>query len=279
MRPPITRKQQLQHQLTYGIADYTNTEEELSKASAVFKTVCGVANSCAYLCVLDALDALRTHPRYRHKVKLKFNNVVRELRDYETQLKAGYLFRVEDVVDQHRNRMVPELDNSAYFDYWCGLGAAAYDLTTDQRNVMTYKITKAYKAHGSKFPDANAKVLVASKMLHIAVRVFKDCCRQAAEQNHIAELYIHHFFDELNLERIFNSWFEASIMFDTDEKQFDEVESRNIELASAQMADRFKDNDFFNDCVIRNVKDYEEVFRSKRARNQIIQEALALKSK
>ena len=49
------------------------TLEELnnrvSKASSVFKTMTGIGNNSAWAACLEALDHIRLHPRYKHRVK------------------------------------------------------------------------------------------------------------------------------------------------------------------------------------------------------------------
>lgn len=255
--------------------DATGINDKIVRVSGLFKTVCGIANNCAYLCVLDAMDELTAHPRYKHKLKKRFTDIIEMLKMYEMRLRAGQLFQVKDVIEEQKSNLKESLTNADYFSYWQGLGGAAYILTTDQRNVFLYKAAKAFRAHGVEYADLYAKLLLASKMLYIACDCYKQCIQQALKDYAIHEKWSDECFKPLNLNAIFQKFYEtATELMTPDMVVFDGVEDKNIMLASKQLYDKFQSNDFLNDCVINCVKDFDEVFRSKRAKNKIIREII-----
>ena len=257
----------------------TGIDNKIVRVSGLFKTVCGIANNCAYLCVLDAMDELPAHPRYKHKLKKRFTDIIEMLKMYEMRLRAGQLFQVKDVIEEQKSNLKESLTNADYFGYWQGLGGAAYILTENERNVMTYKIVRAMKSHDVKHGEIYASLLVASKMLYIATDLYKQCKKQAASEYALHEAWTEHIFCDLDMNDIFQRWHQTTkeLML-PDMVVFDEREERNVKLASKQMYDIFHNNNFIDACVINCVKDFDEVFKNKKAKNKIIMEIISNKT-
>lgn len=260
-----------------NIKGYTSEEEvvvALSRAAAVIKLVCGVANNASFLVMLDAHDRIKNHPNYKQNVKKTYKAALKAWHDYEAMLvsaKGNRFFHVDDMDPVVRKRY-GNITDQQYYEFWASTGGAAYQKTRPLITSLQNKYRLSLVQHGVKHADSIAWVMTALAALELARQMYESALRTTADNEFLPRDLIRHVFKSFDLSHITHLWRKALNMTESAEYDLDEVEKRNIDYGLQQLQEAWANTGTLFNSVKTSVQDYGEVFRTKHERRMAMAE-------
>lgn len=260
---------------------FNRIKNTIASASAVIKVFCGVANNCSYIVMGNAYDAIKKHPHYKHSVKKAFRLAIEEWKIYERGLlyaKVNRMFHVVDMPAEARKKY-GDMTGQEYFEYWQGLGGAAYTRTKDLLDSLYYKYQKSLKAHSVPHDEIIAHLLLCDACFMLAEKIHTKIMEEVKEQTGLPMSFFHEIYDQFSISRVIKAWEKALLLVDPKTFDYDigPTEARNIELGLIQLEDRWGDLDFIFESVKGASLDFAEVFRTEGELKKALREVQKVK--
>ena len=253
---------------------WAHMQTTLGQAAGIVKIYTGVCNNCTYLVMADAYDAIRRTPIFRHEVKHNFREAFRRWKQYEAKLlysSHNRLFHVADIQDDAREKYSNDLTDAQYFEFWQGTGGRAFLATQDELNVLRHKYYLSLNNHGVPYAEALSKILLAEVCLKLSCRIYEDAEKDCIEESpSVPEEMFRDILRPLSIRPIEFLWRKAMLAVNPKifEYNLDEFEARNQDMALKSLAEKWTSVDFVFDSTADAMKDFKEVFRSKKAARQ-----------
>jgi len=155
-----------------------------ANAVSMVKMVDGVCNNATYLAMMYALEQIAEHPKYKGKVRQRFEAVVKEWKRYEGNLLYAThcrFFHVADMSAETRSKY-GDITDRQYFEFWQGGGGRAYYKTRPLITSLQNKFRLSLEADGMPYPDILAWGLTASTLLDICVHMHGLAVKEMAGQ-------------------------------------------------------------------------------------------------
>lgn len=251
-------------------------KKEICDVSSVVKMNMGVCNNCAYIVIGNSLDAVKTLPVFKGKVKYRFNMFTQAWREYENALRYGIgirYFHVEDMGENTREYFKRTITDDEYFEYWRGLGGAAYMNTQNELNVLHHKFELSLTRMGYGHTKELASMYLGAAVLSLAVEIYKGLMDGIAEHSH----HINHemcgiLFSGFSLVKPKKAYEQAveeveKAMGIDSSRQIDSFDKNNIRLAVEQLENKWCDEKWMLRAGREATKDYRELFNGKKAYN------------
>ena len=241
-------------------------------ASAVVKTVVGIANNAAYMACLDAFDQVRRHPRYQarvkggHTVAWLYKRVFNALKEQERTLiytQENRFFHVANMSPQVR-KTYGDITDREYYDFWAAFGFTAYDSTRPFFTSLVNKLRLSYQAHGASHADILAWSHAAGMTLDMAVEVYGCAVDQCATgYPAIPPRKWRTLFKDFSMSAVADMWMKAHEALSVETTfEFSLQETKNIALGYYQLRDMWMDEKTLFGSRIKTAEDYAEVFRT-----------------
>lgn len=260
----------MKHIKDYGFSPERAKEATrvLSLASGLVKIHCGVANNCCYVLMGNAFDLLKQHPRYKEKTKLAFKQVAKDWEEYERALlyaEFNRMFHVADMAESVRKKY-GELTDKEYFEYWQGLGGAGYVKTQDQINVLRHKYRLALSSLNVPHEEILSYLLMTDACLRAADKVYQNIIDEAKELSGVPLNVIQKVFSRFRLTKVTECFEKAMMRLDPMifEYDIDDFLSTNIDMALAQLEEKWQDTDYIMESAKTATKDFVEIFRNNK---------------
>lgn len=194
-------------------------EQAVARAATLTKQFAAGPNNAAWLVALDALDRLRTLPRWNGTVKGggtpcgKFKRASRAFREYELGLVYGTagFFSVKDIPDGQR-RFYGRISDREYYDFWAATGNATYSRTLPLVTSLQNKYRLAL-LHGGIAEAEAAPVswgMCAAACLNISVHVYNTALDVEADTLGIPRHLLDKCFRPFSLAGVAKLWEEAA---------------------------------------------------------------------
>lgn len=239
---------------------------DLANAASMVKLVTGTAGNAAILVMMDAMDKVKQHPRYKHDVKHAFKQAEAARIAYERRLlHAEYnrFFRVADMTEGSRKAYGKDFTDNQYFEFWQGLGGPIYTKSRPFVTSLWNKYRLSLMNHGIKHPDIVAWPMTAMSCLQLAQKMFQRTLDEIIAQYQMPRRLIVRIFKDFDLGDVIKAWYKAVDILDSTRYQLEETEDKNIAVGLEQLVDCWKDPDTLYDAVMKVIPDYGEIFRTK----------------
>lgn len=247
------------------------TLEELnnrvSKASSVFKTMTGIGNNSAWAACLEALDHIRQHPRYKHRVKQAYKTVLAEFSSYERNLlfaRYNRLFCIKDMTEDTRKRY-GNISDREYYDYWAAGGATIYANKRKWFTNLWNKYRLYLIAHNIEHPDIVAWALAAGMALKLAIDIYEQCVIEMSNELKINKIIFEKAFGRLYIASISKAWDDATLLLEPriQDPQYSELEQKNIQHGINQLQDEWTSMRNVSKAISDTTEAFDEIFRTK----------------
>lgn len=240
---------------------------KVAAASSVIKSMCGIANNAAWACCLEAMDALRQHPNYRHRVKKSFNDAMEEFKAYERNLiyaERNRLFHVADLTPQYRKRY-GDITDREYYEYWSSTGATAYYRNKGWVLNLWNKYRISLLQHKVPHEEQLAWAMTACATLRLAECVYDNELDVCVEVHDVPKELISEIFGGLNVQRIADRWQTALTMLEpkAEDYELDEDEQKNIQFGLDQLMECWTSEATICNALTETTEAYGEVFRTQ----------------
>ena len=241
--------------------------KRVSKSSALIKMMCGIGNNAAWACCLEAMDQLRQHPNFRHKVKQGFNAAMEGFKAYERCLvyaTENRLFHLDDLTPEYRKRY-GNISDREYYEYWCSTGATAYS----QKRVWALNLWNKYRLSLIRHKVPNEELvawgMTADAALRLAQCIYENNIKVCACDYEVPRLLLEVIFGGLNVKRIADKWDAALMMLEplTDTYELEDIEQKNIQLGLDQLMEEWTSMATAVDALTETTEAYDDVFRTK----------------
>lgn len=249
-------------------ATHGSTEDmiqQVGKASAVIKTMCGIGNNAAWSCCLEALDHIRTHPNYRQRVKQGFKQAMEAFRAYERRLlydQEASLFQIDEMAPEYRKRY-GNITDRQYYDYWCSTGATVYM----QRHRWVTSLWNKYRLslinHHVKNEDSLAWGMTACSTLRLAEAVYNHVIDVCVADYGVPSPLLKAIFGPLNIHAIGDKWDAALDMLEPVRYTLEDIEQKNIQAGLDQLLEEWTSVATMCDALTESTEAFDEVFRTK----------------
>ena len=239
----------------------------VAKSSALIKTMCGIGNNAAWTCCLEAMDHLRRHPNFRHKVKQGFNAAIEEFNAYERRLvyaTENRLFHLDDLTPEYRKRYGNITDRD-YYEYWCNTGATAYV----QKRVWVVNVWNKYRLslirHKVPNEEEVAWGMAACACLRLAQYIYEQNIKVCANDHEVPAQLLEVIFGGLNVKAIVDKWDKALMLLEpkTEGYELEDIEAKNIQLGLDQLMEQWTSTATMTDALAEATEAHEDVFRTK----------------
>jgi hypothetical protein len=247
------------------------TLEELnnrvSKASSVFKTMTGIGNNSAWAACMEALDHIRQHPRYKHRVKQAYKTVLAEFSSYERNLlfaRYNRLFCIKDMTEDTRKRY-GNISDREYYDYWAAGGATIYANKRKWFTNLCNKYRLYLIAHNIEHPDIVAWALAAGMALKLAMDIYEQCVIEMSNELKINKIIFEKAFGRLYIASISKEWDDATLLLEPriQDPQYSELEQKNIQHGINQLQDEWTSMRNVSKAISDTTEAFDEIFRTK----------------
>lgn len=257
-----------------ALEDPLKIAQGLYDMSATMKLHCGIANNAALIIMVDALDVVRKHPRYKHRAKQLFKESLR-LRDaYERRLRfdENGFFAIKGLPAHVRELYADGVGMGDYFDFWAGLGSRAYVVTKPFVSALTHKYYRSLVAHGVKDAEYLAIGLSACAALALAGNTYDMAIRNECGRFGVPERIGRKFFADFSLRRVELAWAGALAALEPRavQDELSEEESRNIYLSIDDIESRWHDFDNYKATMGETADAFSDMFRSDEARKIVM---------
>jgi hypothetical protein len=241
--------------------------ERVGKGAAIIKTMVGIGNNAAWSCCLEALDHLRKHPNYRHRVKQGFKAAIEVFNAYERRLiyaSENRLFCVNDLTPEYRKKY-GNITDREYYDFWASTGATAY---TQKRMWVTNlwnKFRLSLIAHKIPNVEAVAWGMTADACLKLAICIYENSIKTCVIDYDVPKLLLEAIFGQLNIAVIEKRWDDALVLLEPLTATYDltELEQKNIQLGLDQLQDEWTSVATLTGSLTESIEAYGEVFRTQ----------------
>ena len=255
---------------------YEETCKRMGNAAAVVKLITGVANNAAWLITLNAHDHARRCHNYRHQVKHLFVETMRALRRYETRLiyaSDNRMFHLADMSDKVRKKY-GNITDREYYDFWAGVGNAAYERTLPLLTSLQHKYRKSLEREGVQEAEHVAWVMVAMAALELAVQMYRRAIDECVNGYKLPRIMVETVFNQFSLATISEMWRKALVALcpGTDKITPSPTDARNIELGLEQLCQAWSDPKTLYGSTMDTVEEYQEVFRTKGEQKKSLRE-------
>lgn len=260
-------------------------EADVARCSGFVKMMCGYANNCAYLVMMDALDKIRSHPRYGKDARKMFegkqNSVLAFYKSYRNGLRwpvGGELrfFHVQDMPGKPKSCFADGMTDEQYFEFWESTGALCYTKSRPWVTSLANKYRLSLLKHDIPYPDIASWALVGSAILEMAVEVWSRTLKSVHEAvPEVRRDILEKLYRPFNLQKVADQWHKASFaMFpEADGYGLTEIEKKNIAMGLNQLRELWANPELPFDASINAVEDYsDEIFRTKGYAKKTIRE-------
>lgn len=230
----------------------------------------GGTNNAPYIVMGNAMDMVKGHPEYRRKfskVRGAFQHALKEWKKYENRLKYAREFRFFHVADMPADvkKKYGDITDEEYYDFWCGLGGVAWELSKNELNSLRYKYKKSLDQHGVEYSDIIAEVFLAQACLCTAVTFYEEQVKYVAEKSGLLVAAVKYVMGAFSLKPVADAWAKATLLLNSAafEYELEEMEEKNIDLGLNQLAEKWSSMDFAFNSLSGATEDYQEVFRTK----------------
>lgn len=261
-------------------------EHNIAACAGFVKLMTGVANNCAYYVMMEALDHLRTHPRYADKkIKRLFegkpNSVLDFHKRYRNRLRwpMGHdirFFHVQDMTEDARKKYGAPMTDEQYFEFWEATGGLAYQKSKLWVSSLWNKFRLSLLQHSVQYPDITAWGLVGSSVLELAVETWERSMRSAHEAIPVLPVkVIRDIYSPFCMRQVAAAWHKAFRVLapETESYELGSTEERNIAQGINQLRELWMSPELPFDAAIAAVEDFkDDIFRSSRQAGKSIQE-------
>lgn len=246
-------------------------EQRLCNYSGTLKLYMGACNNAAYLVMGNAFDNLRKTKMWRtkfHKAKGKFRAAIKAWHEYEYQLlhaKQNRMFHLADYSPETRKKY-GDISDQEYYDYWCTIGAFAWEYSKDELNSLRWKYKKVLDAHGVQDEsELYADAMVAQIMLNLCAEMLEVHLNNGVKFVGISRPALEFFFKDFSLHKVRCLWNEALLLAQPEfmRAELEKLEDRNVEMGITQLAERLADEKMLYHALNDATEDYQEVFRTE----------------
>ena len=256
--------------------------KNVARASALIKTMCGIGNNAAWACCLEAMDYIRQHPNYRHKVKKTFNDVMEAFKAYERKLiytAKNRLFHLDDLTPEYRKRYAAITDRE-YYDYWASTGATAYTRKRQWVTNLWNKYRVSLLSHDVKDAEHVAWVMTTQAALDLAVVLYKKSIEECRNSYGLNESLLTSIFGQFNLQTISDDWRRAMLLLEPqiESIKLDDTEDKNIQHGLRQLLEAWTDPELLYSSTSAAVEDYEEIFSTQGFKKKVLREISEVKA-
>lgn len=245
------------------------TQEDLiirSKRYAIsgwVKQIAGIVNNATWFAMIDAIDAVRKHPRYKQRVKLDFKTALQKFKDYEAILQCDEhrgLFDLKNLTPEARKKY-GSITNQDYYEYWCAVGGSAYMLSKDKMQEITDALTEHLNTEGYNHTDILAKLLLASTCMEHAILCVDGIIEAGCRDVRLSVADGKKFYSVLSLRPVHTAWQKA---ISTLEPSIgDMLVPEHVYKHYDGLGELWRSEEFIINCIRKTSVDYEEIFRNK----------------
>lgn len=250
--------------------------EAIAEAAGQVKLLCGAANNAAYYVMMDALDIVKKHPAYKHKVKKFFTLAKAAWDEYERNLlysEGLRFFSLQDMTPETRKKY-GDITDKEYYEYWQAAGGQMYADTRPLVSSLANKYRLSLQQHDIQHADIVGWAMAAQAALELCCSIWRHTINTMSAQQGVPLATMERVFVPFRLRRISEAWFRAMDAMAPGVKgyELDKVESRNIELGLDQLCEAWSDIKAILKSLSDATEDYEEVFRTKGERKKVQRE-------
>ena len=247
------------------------SQEELSarvgRGSAFIKTSVGIGNNAAWACCQEALDHLRQHPNFRHRVKHGFMSAMEAFKAYERGLiyaTENRLFHLDDLLPEYRKKY-GDITDREYYEFWCGTGVDAYH----KKHVWVMNLWNKFRlsliAHKVNNAEIVAWGMTADATLKLATCIYENSIVTCVEDYNVPRQLLEAIFGGLKIVDIEKRWDNALALIEPFTATYDltEQEQKNIQHGLDQLQEEWTSIATLKDSLLDAIDAYDDVFRTK----------------
>lgn len=255
--------------------------DAVGRSSAHIKTMCGIGNNAAWTCCLEALDHLRRHPNYKHRVKQGFKAAMEAFMAYERRLvyaTNNRLFHIDDLMPEHRKRY-GNISDREYYDYWCATGATAYARERAWAVNLWNKYRLSLIRHKVPHEEDVAWGMAACTCLRLAQCIYENSVMVCEREHGVPAVLLEDIFGSLSLKPVAERWDKALMALEpfTETYDLDDDERKNIQFGLDQMMEKWTDTNTMAGALAESTEAYDEVFRTKGEQKKALRQIAELR--
>lgn len=252
-----------------GFTTKEEWERNIVSSTALVKSVLGVCNNATFLYVVEALEALQGHPRYKGRVRHLFENARKEFKRYEGNLlyaDKNRFFHVDDMPEHVRKMYGEDFTDRDFFEYWQGLGGAAYMKTRTLITRLANVYKNSFVRNRIEQPEIMASALAADSLFGVCESLFKYSVKEASHQFGLPHDWCLKVFRPFSLKQVSETWRFALLTLEPSiaEKLTTDLEEKNIEHGILDLVDAWSDPTILYDSMSNATDDFAELFRNKK---------------
>jgi hypothetical protein len=266
----------INHKKYYTEEDKKAVYRKVYTATGIVKLTMGICINMAWNHMRNALDSVKRHPKYRHKVKAAFQQADKAYKDYERTLKYGHdnVPRFFNIKDVKCNIFKENMTSEEYFELWQALGGAGYNKCINETNVLKHKFYLILDKRNDKYADIGSELLVTSSMFEITCNIYNatisEICKAILELDKDGiENYI---FKPFDISDIIAAWERAvnTLYPDVRKTELDDFEDANLHLALAALEEKMTSPEWMERVEEQALRDYNDYMGGKKNTNKII---------
>lgn len=251
---------------------YEEAQLRFSRAAAVVKLICGVANNAAWLVMLDGYGHAKRCRRYGQsakggKVGTFFKRAINEFHDYERGLlraSTNRMFHLSDMAESTR-RKYGDITDDEYYEFWKGIGGVAYIKTKPLITSLQNKYRLSLVCHHIDEADHIAWVMTAQAAIDLSIAMYDSAIIECMNGFNLPKRSLETVFGQFSLRRVSTVWRKGLMLIapDTEFIDLDDVESKNIDHGLQQLMEAWMKPDLLYSSTSENIEDFEEIFATK----------------
>lgn len=258
---------------------------EILTMTSQFKLEIGIFFVYLRFISLDAIDKVKEGKAFRHGVKYNLNKFLVELDRLRTMLiyppeNCVRMFHLEDMPRSTRMMYRQDLTDKEYFEFWENQGMVAFNETHKHLYALQWRYEKALKDKGARKAKVLAWLATACSMVEMYNVSYETLLDRFHKMFGYPKSSLRSVYGGFDLNRAREAWYGCIELFEpnADSVLASCLREHNVELGLQQLSEVLLNCEKQLDFTRMNIEENREVFSSKAAWLEEIDEIVRLKA-
>lgn len=258
---------------------------EIMAMTAQLKLELGLFFAYQRFICLDAIDKVKEAGEYRFGLKKQINTFLAELKRVRMLLidppSTGFrMFHLGDLPTVARLRFRKDLTDKEYFEFWENQGMVAFNETHKHLYALQWRYEKALKDKGARKAKVLAWLATACSMVEMYNVSYETLLDRFHKMFGYPKSSLRSVYGGFDLNRAREAWYGCIELFEpnADSVLASCLRQHNVELGLQQLSEVLLNCEKQLDFTRMNIEENREVFSSKAAWLEEIDEIVRLKA-
>lgn len=232
------------------------------------KLIAGASNNTSWLIFIDALDAVKTHPRYKQLVLQRFNKALKAFKSYERTLLHSpdiQLFDTRHMPEESKKIFTAGFSKQDYYDFWCSTSNLVYEKAKPEINTIADYYTASFAKQGYQHTEILGKLFAAAACLELSIINLESFINDQCDKQSILKKYAWNNYKIFSLSDVHKTWLKAVYTLEPKLQTWepDEDDFRLIDNQLHAINKILTDQLLIMQSFRKATKAYDELFKSK----------------